>query len=364
MGRYRSKREKARAKQPELFGFDEEEVGDNELLGANGKVSRDFLNLMAELTPVAEHEDFVSPAKTESGATSMLLEVQTDIFELKSGPAKAKRSIASTDRSLQIHSCHSVVRELEVLHDYLLDLFQRDPALKPKDILVMMPDVSVYAPFIEAVFGVPENPKHKMPYSIADREPRASSGIIDTFFRILEILSGRFTASEVFAILEAPAVQRCFQIAPAEMETIRRWVNDCAIRWGIDAQHRARLGLPAFAENSWRQGLDRMLLGCALRPQNRELFDGILPFDEIEGSDTEVLGNFVEFVEGLFSRAGEFSKPRSLSGWQRDLHETLDVFFEAEEAAQRELNRLRAAIAALGEIGAPRKMKAQSRSMS
>src|SRR5207237_4734449 len=97
---------------------------------------------------------------------------------------------------------------------------------------------------------------------------------------------------------------------------------------------------------------DRLLLGCALRRQNRELFDGILPFDEIEGSDTELLGNFVEFVERLFSRAGEFSKPRSLSEWQRDLRETLDVFFEAEEAAQRELNRLRAAIAALGEIGA------------
>src|SRR4029077_13718073 len=128
-----------------------------------------------ELTPVAEHQDFVSPAKTESGATSMLLEVQSDIFELKSGLATVKRSIAPTDRSLQIHSCHSVARELEVLHDYLLDLFQRDPALKPKDIIVMTPDVSIYAPFVDAVFGVPENPKHKIPYTIADREPRASS---------------------------------------------------------------------------------------------------------------------------------------------------------------------------------------------
>src|SRR6266480_4332839 len=351
-GDIRSKREKARAKQPELFGFDEEDPGDNELLSANGKVGRDFLNLMAELTPVAEDEDFVSPAGKEFGAATPLLEIQRDIFELKSCPAKVKRSIAPTDRSLQIHSCHSVVRELEVLHDYLLDLLQRDPALKPKDIIVMTPDVSIYAPFIDAVFGVPENPKHKIPYTIADREPRASSGIIDTYFRVLEILSGRFAAGEVFAILEAPAVQRCFQIAATEMETIRRWVNDCAIRWGIDAQHRARLGLPAFAENSWRQGLDRMLLGCALRPQNRELFDGILPFDEIEGSDTEVLGNFVEFVERLFLRAGGFSKPRSLSDWQRDLRETLDAFFEAEEVAQRELNRLRSAIAALGDIGA------------
>jgi len=351
-GDIRSKREKARAKQPELFGFDEEEAGDNELLGANGKVGRDFLNLIAELTPVAEHEDFISPAKTESGAVPVLLEIQSDIFELKSGPAKVKRSVAPSDRSLQIHSCHSIVRELEVLHDHLLDLFQEDSALKPKDIIVMMPDVSIYAPFIDAVFAVPENPKQKIPYSTADREARAGSGVIDTFFRILEILLGRFTASEVFAILEAPAVQRCFGIAPAEIETIRRWVDECAIRWGIDAQHRRRLGLPAFAENSWRHGLDRMLLGSALPPKNRQLFKEILPFDEIEGSNTELLGNFLEFVERLFSRANEFSKPRPLSDWQRDLRETLDAFFAADEAAQRELNRLRAAIAALGEIGA------------
>ena len=351
-GDIRSRREKARAKQPELFRFEQEDSGDNELLSANGKVGRDFLNLMAELSPVAEHEDFISPVEKKSGASTMLREIQRDIFELRSGPAKVKRSIAPTDRSLQIHSCHSMVRELEVLHDHLLDLFQHDPTLKPKEIIVMMPDVSVYAPFIDAIFGVPENLKHKIPYSIADREPRARSGIIDTFFRILEVLPGRFTASEVLAILEAPAVQRCFQIAPAEMETIRRWVNNCAIRWGIDARHRARLGLPAFAENSWRQGIDRMLLGCALRPQNRKLFNGILPFDEIEGSDTEVLGNFVEFAERLFSRAVEFGKPRSLSEWQRGLRETVDDFFEEEEAAQRELNRLRTAIAALGQLGA------------
>src|SRR5207248_8232102 len=115
-----------------------------------------------------------------------------------------------------IHSNHSVLRELEVLHDQLLDLFQNESELKPRDIVVMMPDVSIYAPFIDAVFGVPENPKHKIPYSIANREVRAGSGIIDTFFRILEILPGRFRASEVLAILEATAVQSCFGIASAE----------------------------------------------------------------------------------------------------------------------------------------------------
>ena len=251
-GDVRSRREKARANQPELFGFNEEETGDNELLAANGKLGRDFLNLVADLTPTAEQEDFISPTDQPSSPSSILLEIQNDIFELKSGTPRKRRSIASSDQSLQIHSCHSAVRELEVLHDQLLDLFQNDSELKPKDIVVLMPDVSIYAPFIDAVFGVPENPKHKIPYSIADREVRAGSGIIDTFFRILEVLPGRFAASEVLGILESSWVQRCFQIAPAEMETIQVWIDDCAIRWGIDAQHRARLGLPPFAENSWR----------------------------------------------------------------------------------------------------------------
>ena len=355
-GDVRSKREKARGAQPELFGFNEEETGDNELLAANGKLGRDFLNLIADLTPTAEEEDFISPTDQPSSPSSILLEIQNDIFELKSGSEpngrspEGRRPIASSDRSLQIHSCHSAVRELEVLHDQLLDLFQNDSELKPKDIVVMMPDVSIYAPFIDAVFGVPENPKHKIPYSIADREVRAGSGIIDTFFRILEIFRGRFATSEVLAILESSPVQLCFQIGPAEVETIRIWIDDCAIRWGIDVQHRARLGLPAFAENSWRHGLDRMLLGCALRPEKRQLFEGILPFDEIEGSNADLLGKFVEFLERLFSRAVEFSKLRSLSQWQHDLRETIDAFFAADDTAQLELNRLRNAISNLGEI--------------
>jgi exodeoxyribonuclease V gamma subunit len=349
-GDVRSKREKARAKQPELFGFNEEETGDNELLAVNGKLGRDFLNLVAELAPAVEREDFIFPTDQSQSLCSLLLEIQNDIFELKSGPPKKKRSVALSDRSLQIHSCHSVVRELEVLHDQLLDLFQNESELKPKDIVVMMPDISIYAPFIDAVFGVPENPKHKIPFSIADREVRASSGIIDTFFRILEILPGRFAASDVLAILESTAVQRCFQIAPGDMETIRSWIDASKIRWGIDAQHRERLGLPAFAQNSWRHGLDRMLLGSALRPEKRELFEGILPFDEIEGSSTELLGNFVEFLERLFLRAADFSKPRALLEWQRDLREAIDAFFAADDAAQPELNRLRGALAKLGEI--------------
>src|SRR5438552_3304347 len=214
----------------------------------------------------------------------------------------------------------------------------------------MVPDVSIYSAFIDAVFGVPENPEHFIPYSVADRAPRERSGVIDTFLRILEVLPGRFGVSEVLALLESSAVQRRFGIA--ELEKIRCWIEQCAIRWGIDSEHRALLGLPPFSENSWRHGLDRMLLGYAMRPDARELFEGILPFDEVEGSDAGLLGNFVEFLEHLFARATDCARPRSLRDWQSDLLAAVDEFLDADETAQLELNQLRAALAELSRISA------------
>ncbi len=338
-GDLRTRREKARARQPELSL--EEQEPENPLLAENGKQGRDFLLALVDLNPQSEHERFDSPP-----ADTILHGIQRDIFEQVPGSPETR----GDDGSLQIHSCHSVVRELEVLHDQLLALFERDPSLTPRDIVVMAPDISVYAPFVDAIFGLPENPAHFIPYTIADRSPRSRSGVIDTFLRMLELLPGRFGASEVFAILESAEVRRRFDIP--DVPTLRRWCDRCGICWGIDAEHRERLGLPGFAENSWRQGLDRMLLGCAMQTASQKLFAGILPFDEIEGSDAQLLGNLVEFVERLFARARDFALPRSLVDWQRDLTSALDDFFSDDDAAPRELNQLRAALAELGQISA------------
>lgn len=53
------------------------------------------------------------------------------------------------------------MREVEVLHDYLLDLFNQDPSLTPKDVVVMMADINQYTPYIQAVFGQKMGMHHK-----------------------------------------------------------------------------------------------------------------------------------------------------------------------------------------------------------
>ena len=45
------------------------------------------------------------------------------------------------------------MREVEVLYDQLLDCFETMPNLRPRDIVVMTPEIEKYAPFIRGVFG-------------------------------------------------------------------------------------------------------------------------------------------------------------------------------------------------------------------
>ena len=44
----------------------------------------------------------------------------------------------SKDNSITINSCHSPMREVEVLHDYIIDLLNSDNTVAPGDVLVIV----------------------------------------------------------------------------------------------------------------------------------------------------------------------------------------------------------------------------------
>ena len=315
----------------------------NSLLASMGKLGRDFLGLVGDLEPVKHEESFIEP----DGGT-LLSQVQRDIFLLRERDATAP--LLPNDESIQFHTCHSPMREMEVLHDQLLAAFEKDRSLEPRDVVVMMPDVASYAPFIEAVFDTPESEAVRIPFTIADRTARAESGVIDTFLAILDLSISRFGASSVLNILESPAVQRRFNLTESDLETIRVWLDKAAIRWGIDAAHREELGVPAFAQNSWREGLDRLLLGYAMPSGGRQLFHGILPIDEVEGGLAETLGDFIEFTDALFRTAVELKAARSLVQWQTILRQIVERFFASTDGIARELLPVRLALDSLGTV--------------
>ena len=116
--------------------------------------------------------------------------------------------------------------------------------------------------------------------------------MIDAFFAILELRNSRFSVSRVLAVLEADVVQKRFGLNEQDLDLIRHWIEQTRIRWGMDKADRERMNLPAFDENTWQAGLKRLLLGYALPGGGEQLFQDILPYDEILTDFEKAIGNF------------------------------------------------------------------------
>jgi exodeoxyribonuclease V gamma subunit len=313
------------------------EVG-NQLLASMGKLGRDFFSMIVN----RNYEEF--PSFREPDGESLLACLQSDILHLKTRDIDQKTAIQKSDRSVQIHSCHSPMREVEVLYDNLLELFETRPGLTPKDIIVMTPDIEAYAPYITAIFSAGQDDKMKIPFSIADRKAFSESHVIDVFLRIINLKGGRLRAPEIIDLLDCPVIQVRFGFKAEDMELILRWVNETHIRWGIDGVHRERIGLPVFDEGSWKAGIKRLLLGYTLRGNEERLFNDILPYDDIEGNETEVLGRFLEFLSCLFSSVNELEGKHVLAEWAVLLESLLTRFFVEDQENQREMQILRTKI--------------------
>ncbi len=327
----------------------------NRLLATMGALGRDFLELISDLE-CDIFEQFAEP-----DGNSILSCIQADILNLrdrethvtdrdrrpvsdqKSAPDRQSEThrFSAQDNSIQVHSCHSPLREIEVLHDNLLAMLEEDPDLLPKDIIVMTPDIKTYAPYIHAVFDAQIDPSLRMPYSVADQSPRTESRLIEGFLALLDVSDSRFSAFQVLSLLEFPGIKERFGMVEADMEKVERWVKDTRIRWGIDAAGRRDAGQNSFAENTWQAGLERLILGYAMPGIQQHMFNGILPYDNIEGADAQTLGNFISFIDHLIAWSRKIAQPRSLGRWQQTLATLVERFFKPDENQERELQGLR-----------------------
>ena len=320
----------------------------NSLLASMGKLGRDFIDLLINYEHEAIEKFIPLPEN------HLLSHIQSDILQLREYDENAlkegltadlfkteKITINPQDNSIQVHLCHSPMREVEVLHDQLLALFEMDATLQPKDIIVMMPNVETYAPFIEAVFDTISEKHKKIPFSIADRHLRSESLFIDAFFALLSLRHSRFNVNEILAILEMTPVQQRFDLSAQDLDTIRHWLEKTGVRWGIDGENKGQLDLPAFEENTWQAGLKRLMLGYALPGKQEKLYNDILPFDDVEGSDSNTIGKLVHFMSLLFDFSKQLDKKHSFIDWQTLLMTALDDFLYTDANHENQLQQIR-----------------------
>ncbi len=313
----------------------------NPLLAAWGKQGRDYMRLLDHFdTPHAYREHFTSLGHnidlfSDFGKDNLLHQVQQAVLDLEPLPLdpSQRKVLIPGDDSLRFHIAHNRQREVEILHDNLLALFEqaqsKGQALTPRDVMVMVPDISSYAPHIQAVFGrlQPDDPRY-LPYSIVDRPVRGTTPLLVALEHLLHLPESRHGVTDTLGLLDTPALRQRFGFSEHDIPLLRRWVAKAGIRWGLDSAQKKALGLPPVEQNSWRFGLHRMLLGYAVG-DGPSLHD-IAPCDEISGLDASLLGPLAELLERLQQASHQLAIPAPPTVWHLRLRALLANFFDDE----------------------------------
>ncbi|GAA1151203.1 exodeoxyribonuclease V subunit gamma [Nocardioides aquiterrae] len=283
------------------------------LLASLGRDARELRRTLdgipAELVPV----EALAP-------TTMLGWLQHDLRanHAPSYDERAGRHLADGDRTLQVHACHGAARQIDVLREVLVGMLQDDPTLEPRDILVMCPDIETYAPLISAGFGLATaegHPAHLLRVKLADRALTSTNPLLAVAGSLLELSGGRVTAADVLDLAASDPCRRRFGFTDDDLDRVSRWVARAGVRWGLDEESRAAFRMERFPHNTWRTGLDRILLGVAMSGDDHRHLGRGLPLDDVGSNEIDLAGRLAELVERLDTCLTGLAAARTVADW-------------------------------------------------
>lgn len=314
--------------------FSEAEVAEllkqqgNKLLTMWGKQGKDFISQLIE----AEFEDTF--AFIPNTRNSNLASVKQSIFDYNND--QAFYFLNKTDNSIQIHSCHSIMREVEVLHNELLRLFDQDKTLTPKDIIVMSADIDQYAPYINAVFSrYTKGDKRHIPFTISDQRSSAIDPVIASFTALLTIKESLFSAEELLEFFDVNAIREQFKLANEDLNILKHWIKASGIRAELNIEQAE--GWRNY--NSWENGLNRLLLGTSLTEENG-IWENSLAFNESYGLNAELVGILANFIEKITAWAQFIQASHSIAEWQAELLKLKNALYQDNDKTSYSLAKI------------------------
>lgn len=302
----------------------------NPLLASMGSLGREFLEQLLTIDELHVVDDF--GRRTEEGdkqhPPTLLHMIQDDILDmtfagtLDNMPATPMPT--PVDESVQIHACHSRMREVEVLFDALHTLLDNGNPhdIAAQDIIVMMPDVSAYAPYIEAVF------EERIAHTIVDRSWREESPTTVAFLKLLQLPMSRLSAVEMMDLVEVPGIARRFHLNEVDLQLITNWITETGIRWEFDGPSKSRWQVPTEQKNTWQWGRARLLTGLAMEQETGPV-SGVLPLD-VDVDDAETLGCFLHLIRQVGRYRELLGRSYTTKAWRRLLLGMIDDFFDSD----------------------------------
>ena len=314
---------------------------------------RDAREMQLVLTAGAENEVVEEHRPAPVGKAVTLLERLQQAVRLDAEPAASEElpMLGADDRSLQVHACHGRARQVEVVRDALLHLLADDATLEPRDVIVMCPDIEAFAPLIQATFGAGADLEDEdggdssgpvdLRVRLADRSLRQTNPVLSSLSALLELADARVTATQVLDFAAREPVRRRFRFDDDDLERVGEWVSSTAIRWGLDGEHRRPYTLANVEQNTWRAGIDRVLLGVTIAEEEQRLVEEVSPLDDVDSGAIDLAGRFAELIDRLHAATTTLSGSMSIREWGAAIGNACDALFAVRERDAWQRGQLR-----------------------
>ncbi len=284
------------------------------------------------------------------------------------------KKLPPTLPSVLIQNCHSKLREVEVLHDTLIQLFETHKDLGQEEILILCSEPESYVHLFSKIL------KPSISYKIVYQVSQTKQDYIDTFFKILDFSRHRFQVDLFYELLSCKNICDKFSFS-IELEKIQKLLEEARITWGLDANDRVLEkekgnnfyeDMPQLSFNlhqntknhlkekqikdyfstySFQDGLDRLLLSSCLpyfgniEQIEEEKFEQVLSLDfitniDLRGEELEILGKLINFVNLLDEFRTELREKKTMSEWAKLFYKIEEVFLVESEENQEMIREI------------------------
>lgn len=315
------------------------------LLTRLGKQARDHFSLLSQLA-TGDEGKWVD-AFVEQFPESLLGKIQSDIFYLAE-PQPQQYELAPEDESIQIHVCHSSVRQLEVLKEQLLHwLSQADTTpRRPSDVLVLTPNLAELEPLIRSVFPALAH-EHEvfLPVKIAGVAQLDALNAWRAVLGRLQLTQGRFTQDDFADWLNLSATQQRYGLDYTQVQRILSLLDDAGFKRGLDSEHLKQTLSDDDQDYrySFKFALDRLALGIAV-PAHVMVQD-ILSYALVQPSDFELIGILIQIYHQLSARrdwlvAHEQGQRLPVEVWLQRIKQDVQEFEQADVVALKAIREI------------------------
>jgi exodeoxyribonuclease V gamma subunit len=265
-------------------------------------------------------------------AATQLAALQSAVHAgIASAPSRLDRE-RDGDGSVQVHACHGLVRQLEVLRDAILHAMAADPTLLPRDVAVLCADLEAVAPIAVPILGADVGGR-SLPVLVTDRAATTTPPVQAALDAALALTTSRLERDEVLTFLALPVVSAALGLEPDDLVLLERTADVLDVRWGQDGEHRGRWGYPRdVTVGTWRETLDRLLAGLLLDADGGAdgdadglLVGGIAPAVGVGTQEVGRVGRLADALAAVEHLSRFAARPLPMSDWAAPLRWLVDT---------------------------------------